>query len=196
MLTQKQIDKLKKNIADIKRSLAAEKRKFGCYDDGRGLRYQPPGLFIQLSDYSGGMTYLKWFNKNFPDDIGFPIFLFEWTIILFKCGKIKEAESMALQTYYSNTYLFDKYLNRPIVPLDKYESSNWETPLLASRLPYNCDDEELKDFTAWLAGFTASERFIEFKQKHTEVNTKLKNETDEETRHYQVMQNIQLEELI
>jgi len=195
-VTSKVILKIRKSIVNIKRSLAAEKRKFGCYDDGRGLRYLPPGLFIQLSDYSGGMTYLKWFAKNFPDDIGFPIFLFEWTIILFKCGKLKEAESKAMQTYYSNTYMFDKFLNHPIIPLDKHESSNWETPSLASRLPYNCDDEELKDFGAWLAGFTASERFIEFKQKLIEINTRLKNETDEETRHYLVMQNIQLRESI
>ena len=195
-MTSKVILKIRKSIVNIKRSLAAEKRKFGCYDDGRGLRYLPPGLFIQLSDYSGGMTYLKWFNKNFPDDIGFPIFLFEWTIILFKCGKIKEAESKALQTYYSNTYLFDKYLNRPIVQLNKHEASNWETPSLASRLPYSCVDVELNDFGAWLNGFTASDRFNDFKQKYMEVNTRLKNETDEETRHYLVMQNIQLRDLI
>jgi len=195
-MTPKQIDRVRKTIADIKRTLAAEKRKFGCYDDGRGLRYLPPGLFIQLSDYSGGKTYLKWFAKNFPDDIGFPIFLFEWTIILFKCGKLKEAESKAMQTYYSNTYMFDRFLNHPIIPLDKHESSNWETPSLASRLPYSCYDEELKDFGLWLVGFTASERFIEFKQKHIEINTRLKNETDEETRHYLVMQNIQLRESI
>jgi hypothetical protein len=77
VLTQKQIDKLRKIIADIKRTLATEKRKFGCYDDGRGLRYLPPFLFIQLSDYVGGVTYMKWFAKNFPNDIGFPVFLFE-----------------------------------------------------------------------------------------------------------------------
>ncbi|HEX3933131.1 MAG TPA: hypothetical protein VHW43_00540 [Puia sp.] len=33
-MTPKQIEKLTKKIADIKRILAAEKRKFGAYDDG------------------------------------------------------------------------------------------------------------------------------------------------------------------
>jgi hypothetical protein len=40
-MTPKQIEILKKKIADIRRTLAAEKRKFGVYDDSGGLRYLP-----------------------------------------------------------------------------------------------------------------------------------------------------------
>lgn len=32
-MTQKQIDRIRKKIAAIKQTLAAEKRKYGCYDD-------------------------------------------------------------------------------------------------------------------------------------------------------------------
>ena len=98
-MTPKQNEKVKKKIADIKRTLAAEKKKFGCYDDSRGLRYLPIKYFIQLRDYTGGQTYLKWFDKTFPDDHGFPEFLFERTIILFKTGRIKEAEQKAFETF-------------------------------------------------------------------------------------------------
>jgi hypothetical protein len=76
-MTPKQIEKLKKKIADVKRILAAEKRKFGAYDDSRGLRYLPTGYFVKLGDYEGGLAYLKWFYKNFPFDGGFPEFLFD-----------------------------------------------------------------------------------------------------------------------
>ena len=85
----------------MKRILAAEKKKFGCYDDSRGLRYLPTSYFVQMEDYKGGVTYLKWFYKNFPDDGGFPEFLFESTILLFKDGKQREAASAALQTFCS-----------------------------------------------------------------------------------------------
>ena len=76
-MTPKQIERLKKKISSVKRTLSAEKRKIGCYDDSRGLRYIPTKYYIQLADYNGGLAYTKWFDKNFPDDSGFPTFLFE-----------------------------------------------------------------------------------------------------------------------
>jgi len=110
----KQIEKTKKKIAYVKRILSAEKRKFGCIDDSQSLRYLPTKYFIQLGDYSGGQIYLMWFGKNFPDDRGFPEFLFERTVILFKTGKTKKAEQKAFQTFYSNPYWFHKYFDRSI----------------------------------------------------------------------------------
>ena len=58
-MTPKQIESAKKKIADIKRTLAAEKRKLGCYDDSRGLRYLPTKYYIQLNDFIGGL-YRDW----------------------------------------------------------------------------------------------------------------------------------------
>src|SRR6266542_3206172 len=83
-MTPRQTERIKKKVADIKRTLANEKKKLGGYDDSRGLRYLPTKFFIQLQDFQSGLTYTKWFQNNFLDDIGFPDFLFEWTIILFK----------------------------------------------------------------------------------------------------------------
>jgi hypothetical protein len=114
-MTPKQTERLKKKITDIKRTLANKKRKFGSYDDSRGLRYLPPKFFIQLQDFQSGLTYTKWFQENFPDDIGFPEFLLEWTIVLFKTGKLKNAEKKVFQTFCSNTYLFDKFFDRQII---------------------------------------------------------------------------------
>jgi hypothetical protein len=102
-VTPKQIERVKKKIADIRRTLAAEKRKFGAYDDSRGLRYLPTKYYIQLGDDKGGLTYLRWFDKNFPNDVGFSDFLFERTIILFKAGKTKEAEKKAFEAFCANS---------------------------------------------------------------------------------------------
>ncbi len=93
-------EKIERKIEKIKKLLAADKRKWGAWDDSRGLRYLPPGLYIQIEDWAGGLKYLKWFEKNFPDDMGMPEFLFEWTIILFNSNKIKEAESKTMQTFF------------------------------------------------------------------------------------------------
>ncbi len=69
-MTPKQAQRLIIKIADINRALATEKRKFGGYDDSRGLRYLPTRYYIQLADYKGGLAYTRWFAKTFPDDIG------------------------------------------------------------------------------------------------------------------------------
>ena len=191
-MTPKQIERLKKKIADIKRILAAEKRKFGCYDDGRGLRYLPTKYYIQLGDYSGGLTYTKWFDKNFPDDSGFPDFLFEWTIILFKTGKTKEAEKKAFQTFCRNTYLFDRFFGRTFTPVDKWEGSNLEVPGFTEYLDYSSNQPELADFSKWLDTFISTQDFINRSTKYIDIYKRLKIEHDSETRRYLIRQASQL----
>jgi hypothetical protein len=154
-MTPKQIEKLKKkNIADVKRILAAEKRKFGAYDDSRGLRYLPTGYFVKLGDYEGGLAYLKWFYKNFPFDGGFPEFLFDSAILLFKTGRLNETTSSAFQTFCSNPYWIDHFLGRPRAPLDIWHSSNLMQVEYTQALTYTNDQPDLIDFADWLRELT------------------------------------------
>ncbi|RZJ89728.1 MAG: hypothetical protein EOO60_09705, partial [Hymenobacter sp.] len=109
-MTPKQAARLRQQITAIRRTLAAEKKKFGGYDDSRGLRYLPTRYYVQLADFAGGLTYTRWFAKNFPDDAGFPDFLFEWTFILFERGKLPQAEQQAFATFCADRQLFDHLL--------------------------------------------------------------------------------------
>jgi hypothetical protein len=192
-MTTKQTERLRKKIATIKRALAAEKRRFGEYDDGRDLRYQPPALFIKLQDYAGGLRYTKWFQKNFPDDMGMPDFLFEWTIILFKNGKLKEAEKKAYQAFCANTYLFDKFFGKPVVPINKYESFNLEHAAFTDNLAYSSKQSVLEDFSSWLKQVMTTEKFIRLSTKFMAVQKRLKIETDQETWGYLMKWSYQLE---
>lgn len=84
-MTLKQREQVAIKIAKIKKALAADKKRWGgFYDDSRGLRYLVPELSLKIQDYSGAQRYFNWFNKNFPEDSGYPVFLFEWAITLFK----------------------------------------------------------------------------------------------------------------
>ncbi len=195
-MTPKQIEKLRTKISNIRRTLAAEKHKFGGYDDSRGLRYLPPKYFVQLGDYKGGLTYLKWFNKDFSDDAGFPDFLFEWTIILFKCGKLKEAAKKAFETYCGNTYLFDKFFGRPIIPIDKYEGSNLKVAGFTNYFEYSSKQPELADFSEWLDNLISTEEFKSRCDKYIDIYKRLKTENHFETRHYLIMQANQLIEKV
>lgn len=167
----------------IRSFLAAEKRKFGCYDDSRGLRYILTGLFLKLQDYKGGLVYLRWFTKNFPDDTGFPEFLFEWAVILFKSGKIKEAERKATESFFRNTYIFDKFFGRLMEPSDKLENWNIERPEYLEDFKYSYAKPELVDFSKWLSEFENSEKFKSLAKRYIDARIRLKDEKDIEMRH-------------
>ena len=181
-LTLKQTERLRGQIAAVKRRLAAEKRRFGAYDDSGGWRYLPPKLYLQLGDYAGGLRYVRWFDKNFADDIGYPDFLFEWIVLLFQNGRLKEAERKAVQTYCGNTYLFDKFFGRPLVPVAKWEGSNLEMPYLAEQLPYASQQPELADFAAWLGQFERTEQFATFAARFLALRQQLQVAEGYETR--------------
>ena len=183
-MTPNQKQRLELKIKKIRAALATEKRIYGCYDDSRGLRYVPLEIYLKLQDYKGGLVYTRWFAKNFPDDCGFPEFLFEWTVILFNCGKIKEAERKATESFFRNTYIFDKFFGRPIHPIDKSESSNCDKPEYTEYFKYSSSQPELVIFSQWLMEFEQSEKFKFVAQRFIDTKIKLKDEHDPEMRGY------------
>lgn len=193
-MTGKQTDRVKTKIKRIRGILAAEKRQYGGYDDSRGLRYIPPGLYIKMEDYSGGMAYLRWFKKNFSDDAGFPDFLFEWTIILFMNNKLKDAERKAMETFCSNTYVFDKFFGKAIIPVKKYESSNADSAEFTQYLQYTSEQPGLIAFAEWLKSLINGEKFKDFSSKFITINKRLLTEEDQETRGYLFKQIEQMKE--
>jgi hypothetical protein len=176
-MTEKQIERVKARIQKYKRALAADKKYWGGqYHDGQGIRYIIPEQFIKIEDYKGGLRYLNWFEKNFPDDSGFPIFLFEWAFILFKCNKLIEAENKAHRTFFSNTYLFDKFLEKEPLRIDKEESSNWEYESLVDNFPYSRKDREFMEFASWTEKVLSSRIFLDKANEFMDIERKLKSE--------------------
>ena len=49
IMTPRQVEKIEKQIAAIRKVLADEKRKWGGYHDGRGLRYAPLSIISNLT---------------------------------------------------------------------------------------------------------------------------------------------------
>ena len=161
-MTEKQIERLKLRIEKFKKALARDKRIWGGqHHDGQGIRYIITAEFIKIKDYKSGLKYLKWYDKNFPDDSGYPIFLFEATLILFYCYKIKKAEEKAHSTFFSNTYLFDKFLEKETLQLEKNESSNWEYESLVDNFAYSSKDTEFIEFASWIEKILNSRTFLD-----------------------------------
>ncbi|MBS1737824.1 MAG: hypothetical protein JSS98_14660 [Bacteroidetes bacterium] len=182
-MTERQIKSIQTKILRIKKALADDKRRWGGqYHDGRGLRYLPPEQYLRLQDYSGAQRYFNWFHKNFPDDSGYPDFLFEWTITLFYSRKIKEAENKAIQTHFSNQHYFDKFFNKPIIRLDKRHHSHWDYPEMTENFAYSSTQEHLAEFTNWLEQFVKSDKFTTSVIKYNKLEEQLSNESDVQCR--------------
>lgn len=187
-MTPTQATRLRQKIAAIRRALAREKRTFGGYDDSRGLRYFPPQYYVQLGDFKGGYTYVRWFAKCFPDDAGFPAFLFESTLILFQNGKLQAAAQKALETYYSDSHLFDHFLGRPSRPSEPWEEAPREDAAYAAYWEALGRQANWGEFTQWLAALTATEQFQTSASRFVELNQQLYGENDLEKRRYLVSQ--------
>lgn len=183
MMTPKQEERIKNKIKKIKAALATDKKRWGgFYEDSHGLRYILPQLYIELNDFSGGLRYFNWFSKNFPDDCGYPDFLFEWTIILFKTGKLKEAEKKAFETFCTNAYLFNIFFGRQVTKIEKWEGSNLETKDFAdNQFCYSNKQDNLTDFSDWLEKFTTTEIFFQLSNKYLDIQKRLRTENNTET---------------
>lgn len=176
-MTEKQVERIKNKIERYKKALAADKKYWGGqYHDGGGIRYLLPEQFIKIKDFKGGLRYFNWFEKNFPEDIGYPIFLFEWTFILFKCNRLKQAEQKAHRTFLSNTYLFHKFFGKELLPLDKSENSSWELVSLVDNFIYSSKDVAFKEFANWLEKVLNSRIFLDKANEFVFIERELKDE--------------------
>ena len=177
-MTPKQIKRVKNKIKKIKAALSADKKHWGgFYHDGQGLRYIPPQLYIQIEDFTGGLRYCNWFTKNFSDDSCYPEFLYEWTIILFKTGRLKEAHKKAFQLFCSNNDLFYKIVGDS-------NSTIIDDELTDSYINQLKSKDSLSDFKIWLDKLSKTENFIHLCIKYIDINNRLQTEQDEETEEY------------
>lgn len=175
-MTDKQRQRLKEKIEKIRKGLAAEKKKFGWFDDSRGARYLPTKLYIRIGDFAGGLRYLKWFARNFPDDMGLSDFLFESTFIFYKQGKLKEAEKTALRTYFSNPFLIDAFFENEFRYAGREDSLRSHQAENIQHLEYRHHQEQFTDFSEWLRSFVQSDRFVETKSEFDAIEKQLESE--------------------
>ncbi|TDN36811.1 hypothetical protein E4631_21615 [Hymenobacter sp. UV11] len=181
-MTPKQADRLRRQLTAIRRTLAAEKRKFGGYDDSRGLRYLPTRYYVQLADFTGGLTYLRWFWRSFPTDIGFADFLFEATIILFKQGKLKEASRQATATFRADRQLLAHFLGQPVPPAEVWENPPLAAEAYARYFATLGSPNTLLDVAEWVGELTSSEEFVASAEQFSDLHRQLHGEQDQEKR--------------
>lgn len=178
-MTPKQIERVQNKIKRIRKEIYEEKRLYGGYHDGRGLRYIPFELYLKLQDFNGGLTYLQWFSKTFPDDIAMPEIMLMSSLIYYKNGKSRDAEKKALQAYFADPDTFDVFIDRPI---KKDNDSNFDLNTIKDFFTEIKTQNDLTDFQNWLIDFEKTETFKTYVTSYKDLNSNRDNEKNQAIR--------------
>lgn len=100
----------------------------------------------------------------------------------------------AFEVFCANTYLFDKFFGRPIIPVEKWEGSNLAVPEFAEQFAYSGGQSELADFSEWLNRLTTTSDFKRRCDAYVEIFKQLKSENNRERRQDLLTHARQLEE--
>ena len=160
-------------ITKIRSQFSAFKRQYDGHDDSGGARYYLFYLYYLLDDNRRSSEYLRWFEKEFPDDTGEPFALLCWALILHRMGK--DGNYILAKTMLSNIYLLPHLLGEE-APKEIPHSSNWESPSFLEYMPERIQAAITEDDLAWIKERYSSECFQRLLNRHIEINKEL-NET-------------------
>lgn len=180
-MTDKQIEKIRLAIRMNRAALTAEKRKLGGFDDSVGRRYYISDLYMRISDYKGAITYKKWFDKNFPDDIGGPLLSINWSIAYFELGQLTDTKIYTIDTAFHNVYLHGLLLDRVISRIDMYENG-YDTLEFAKSMVKDCKKVITRPYLDWLKAFIDTDEYKNPVNKYIALNKLLKDEHNFEKR--------------
>lgn len=159
-MTEKQIERIRTKITQVKKALAADKKQWGGYfHDGSGIRYMCPELYLKIRDFKGALNYFRWFAKNFPDDVCYGEFYVEWAITLFKLGRLEEAGLKVVEGYLCDSTIWNKFLGRKLTKEDETVNAELKAWREAQVIRYSASDAEWCDFAVWLEDFLTVELY-------------------------------------
>ena len=174
--------KIRSRIRSYERALKKEYNLHRAYDDSAGKRYLLGSLYLLLGDIDGALKHYAWFEKNFDDDIGDPLDLLTWTLVLFRAGDLEAALKKLRQTMLSNLYLIPHVLQIEQPELNISHLSNLETTEYLAYIP----DEVLKRWDEaaldWLRENYQTAETQALRERYIEIQRQLKDELRGEKR--------------
>lgn len=165
--------KIRDRISQYERSLKAEKRKFGGFDDSYGKRYLIAWLYFGLGNMDAFAKYAKWFDRNFPDDMGEPVMKLCWAVVLSRLGKQKEARYRLADLMLSNFYYIPYVLGEDTQRLDMKHFSNWSEPDYVTEIPEEVFDRITEEDKSWMKEAYASDQIQQVRDRYIAIQKEL-----------------------
>jgi hypothetical protein len=164
----------KARLKSHERRLRKEKEEHGFYRDGTGKRYELGPGYMLLGDDGGALDSFRWFNNEFPDDIGEPGHLLCWSLALHRAGDQAAATRKLRQSMLSNLYVVPHLLGEPIAKLDIWHGSNWEEPDYVAVIPGTYWSLWTEADREWAANLYRSPEFISVRARWIDIGRALR----------------------
>ncbi len=162
---------LSSRITKIRSQLSSFKREYGFIDDGSGARYYLFYLYFLLGDNRRSSEYIRWFEKEFPDDANEPTQLLCWAFILHRGGK--DGERKLAETMLSNIYLLPHILGGRMAKADMWHSCSDEDPEYLEWVPAEIIEAITTEDKTWIEEQYFSDSFQKVLKRHIEINHEL-----------------------
>lgn len=165
---------LSSGITRIRAYLNQEKRDFGYLRDGEGWRYDLAMYYYLLDDNKRSAEYIRWFEKNFPDDVGDPLQMVLMALMLHRMGK--DGSAKLVRAMLSNLYLIPRAIGETQDRLDIWHSSNWDIPEYVDSIPDRILDAITEDQREWIRKLYHSESVTHSRNRCIEIKHELQHE--------------------
>jgi len=160
-----------------RRSLLNEKRNHGYIDDGAGKRYQVGVFYVLSGDVGKALEFYSWFEQEFPDDIGEPVFALYWALAHYRAGNTEMARTRLQSTMLQNIYLLPFLFNEPMENQKIWHASNWQQPGYFFEVEPFLDEPTVEE-RQWMKNEFHSEPFEALRNGYIETYGALLGETD------------------
>ena len=180
MLTDQQ-KKSRDRANRSKRALLKEQKDFGFISDGSGKRYRVNVDYIFCGEVQKAGEFIRWFEEQFPDDVGEPVFLLYSAITYFRLQERQKARSYLLDAMLSNVYLLPTLFSKPIPKLDMWHSSNWEAPEYVQEIQEYLSEPSSEE-RAWFKEEFEGQLFTKIREKYIATYRALQGEREVKVR--------------
>jgi hypothetical protein len=170
------LKKVRTRIRRYERSLRQEQERFGHIGGGYGKRYLLGPLYLLMGDTDGVLQSYTWFDQTFAGDSDEPLHLLCWALVLYRVGKLNQAEAKLRQTMLSNVYLVPHLLGMEQEVIEMWHPSNLAYKSYVACIPESTFHLWEPPAIQWANTVYHNESTRRVRERYIELYTQLKKE--------------------
>ncbi len=103
---------IRARIRRYEAGLEREKSKYGAYNDGAGKRYFIGPLYLAMGDLAGAIDAFRWYECEFPDDMGDAGHSLCWALALYRNDDREASAEKLRAVMFQNKFVLPKLLGK------------------------------------------------------------------------------------
>ena len=173
---------IRQRLRRYERLLTKEKRDLGQFSDGSGKRYFLGPFYMLLGDVPDALRSYRWFQQEFPDDVGEPGQYLCWVLAHYRDGDLKSAVRRFLHTDLLNLYLFPRLFGCQQEQRQMWHGSNWQELDYVQEIPEQYFALWTAEEIRWAKEVYGHPTIEALRRRFVEIQEELGREKDRERR--------------